>query len=161
MLFLNKHYARAHSPQYASSPRAFLLSLTTLAPPHALLVAHWGEDGAAVLSVPTREYFQSSGWAEPTVPDARNPAHAAQMQHQQQRRSAPGGLSDSLRPVSAPAISTPTADPDIANDDMDAPTDMDVKIAELSSKIDRLTEIILTMQRERSRDASQHTEPAT
>ena len=86
MLFLNKHYARAHSPQYASSPRAFLLSLTTLAPPHALLVAHWGEDGAAVLSVPTREYFQSSGWAEPTVPDARNPAHAAQMQHQQQRR---------------------------------------------------------------------------
>jgi hypothetical protein len=43
---------------------------------------------------------------------------------------------------------------------MDAPTDMDVKIAELSSKIDRLTDIILSMQRERSRDASQHTKPA-
>jgi len=62
VLFLNKHYARAHSPQYAASPRAFLLSLISLVPPHALLVAHWGEDGAAVLSVPSREYFQSSGW---------------------------------------------------------------------------------------------------
>ncbi|PCH34629.1 hypothetical protein WOLCODRAFT_106308 [Wolfiporia cocos MD-104 SS10] len=63
VIFLNKHYACAHSPQYAASPRAFLLSLTALVPPHALLVAHWGADGAAVLSVPTREYFQSSGWA--------------------------------------------------------------------------------------------------
>ncbi|KAI0704440.1 hypothetical protein C8T65DRAFT_654044 [Cerioporus squamosus] len=68
VIFLNKHYARAHSPQYASSPRAFLLSLTNIAPAHALLVAHWGNDGAAVLSVPTREYFQSSGWVEPNVP---------------------------------------------------------------------------------------------
>lgn len=78
-------------------------------------------------------------------------------QQYQQRRPATGGLSGTLRPVSAPAISP--ADPDIANDDMDAPTDMDVKIAELSSKIDRLTELVLSMQRERSRDASQHTEP--
>ncbi|KAI0808210.1 hypothetical protein C8Q74DRAFT_1313727 [Fomes fomentarius] len=74
VLFLNKHYARAHSPQYASSPRAFLLSLTNIAPPHALLVAHWGEEGAAVLSVPTREYFQSSGWVEPNVPPIPSPA---------------------------------------------------------------------------------------
>ena len=68
VIFLNKHYARAHSPQYASSPRAFLLSLTSIAPPHSLLVAHWGSDGAAVLSVPTKEYIQSSGWVEPSVP---------------------------------------------------------------------------------------------
>ncbi|GJE94107.1 hypothetical protein PsYK624_102750 [Phanerochaete sordida] len=68
VIFLNKHYARAHSPHYASSPRAFLLSLTTIAPPHALLVAHWGADGAAVLSVPTREYFQSSGWVDTSAP---------------------------------------------------------------------------------------------
>ncbi|CDO68506.1 hypothetical protein BN946_scf184998.g3 [Trametes cinnabarina] len=68
VIFLNKHYARAHSPQYASSPRAFLLSLTSIAPPHALLVAHWGSDGAAVLSVPTKEYFQSTGWVEPAPP---------------------------------------------------------------------------------------------
>ncbi|EKM51343.1 uncharacterized protein PHACADRAFT_263403 [Phanerochaete carnosa HHB-10118-sp] len=67
VVFLNKHYARAHSPHYASSPRAFLLSLTTIAPPHALLVAHWGSEGAAVLSVPTKEYFQSSGWVDPSV----------------------------------------------------------------------------------------------
>jgi hypothetical protein len=36
----------------------------SIAPPHALLVAHWGKDGAAVLSLPTKEYFQSSGWVE-------------------------------------------------------------------------------------------------
>lgn len=85
---------------------------------------------------------------------------SAYAHHHQQRRPV-GGLTAVLRPVSAPAISSPAADPDIANDDMDAPTDMDVKIAELSSKIDRLTEMIISMQRERSRDASQHTEPAT
>ncbi|KAG6908683.1 hypothetical protein DXG01_003697 [Tephrocybe rancida] len=64
VIFLNKHYAEANSPHYATTPRAFLLSLTSIAPPHALLVAHWGKDGAAVLSLPTREYFQSSGWVE-------------------------------------------------------------------------------------------------
>jgi hypothetical protein len=64
VIFLNKHYAQAHSPHYATTPRAFLLSLTQIAPPHALLVAHWGSEGAAVLSLPTREYFQSSGWVE-------------------------------------------------------------------------------------------------
>lgn len=61
---MNKHYAQANSPHYATTPRAFLLSLTSIAPPHALLVAHWGSEGAAVLSLPTREYFQSSGWVE-------------------------------------------------------------------------------------------------
>ncbi|KAJ7639869.1 hypothetical protein DFH06DRAFT_1001076 [Mycena polygramma] len=64
VLFLNKHYAQATSPSFATSPRAFLLSLTSIAPPHALLVAHWGSEGAAVLSLPTKEYFQSSGWVE-------------------------------------------------------------------------------------------------
>ncbi|KAG5643010.1 hypothetical protein DXG03_001748 [Asterophora parasitica] len=64
VLFLNKHYAEANSPHYATTPRAFLLSLTSIAPAHALLVAHWGKDGAAVLSMPTKEYFQSSGWVE-------------------------------------------------------------------------------------------------
>jgi len=28
------------------------------------LVAHWGSEGGAVLSLPTKEYFQSSGWVE-------------------------------------------------------------------------------------------------
>ncbi|KAH9927643.1 uncharacterized protein B0H18DRAFT_1084714 [Fomitopsis serialis] len=78
VVFLNKHYALAHSPQYAASPRAFLLSLTTLAAPHALLVAHWGEDGAALLSVPTREYFQSSGWV---AADSSSPSAAAMPVH--------------------------------------------------------------------------------
>jgi hypothetical protein len=68
VVFLNRHYAQAQSPAYASAPRAFLLALTRLAPPHALLVAYWGADGAAALSVPTREYFQSSGWSAPPTP---------------------------------------------------------------------------------------------
>ncbi|KAJ7104135.1 hypothetical protein B0H15DRAFT_918755 [Mycena belliarum] len=72
ILFVNKHYAQATSPNFATSPRAFLLSLTSIAPPHALLVAHWGAEGAAVLSLPTKEYFQSSGWVEerPKAPPA-------------------------------------------------------------------------------------------
>ncbi|KAH9895977.1 hypothetical protein C8Q73DRAFT_690339 [Cubamyces lactineus] len=74
VIFLNKHYARAHSPQYASSPRAFLLSLTGIAPPHALLVAHWGSDGAAVLSVPTKEYFQSTGWIDTSASTSAEPS---------------------------------------------------------------------------------------
>lgn len=37
------------------------------AAPHALLIVDWGAQGAALLSVPTREYLQSSGWIEPTV----------------------------------------------------------------------------------------------
>lgn len=82
-------------------------------------------------------------------PASSSSAYAHQ-QHQQQKRRVQGEL---LRPLSAPAIGIPSPDPDVANDDMDAPTDMDVKIAELSSKIDRLTEIILSMQK--------NTEPAT
>ena len=64
MLFFNKHYAQANSPHVETTPRAFLLSLSSIAPPHALLVAHWGSEGGAALSLPTKEYFQSSGWVE-------------------------------------------------------------------------------------------------
>ncbi|ROW14567.1 hypothetical protein VPNG_03267 [Cytospora leucostoma] len=60
-----------------------------------------------------------------------------------------------VRPSSAP-LPVVDAGADAANDDVDAPTEMDVRIAELSGKIDRLTEIILSMQRER--EASHHTE---
>jgi ketohexokinase len=34
-------------------------------PPHSLLVCDWGREGGAILSMPTREYFQSSSF----VPD--------------------------------------------------------------------------------------------
>ncbi|KAF8490661.1 hypothetical protein F5888DRAFT_1637991 [Russula emetica] len=40
VVFLNRHYAQAQSPAYASAHRAFLLVLTRLAPPHALLAAY-------------------------------------------------------------------------------------------------------------------------
>ncbi|CAN8102347.1 unnamed protein product [Discula destructiva] len=39
---------------------------------------------------------------------------------------------------------------DAANDDIDAPTDVEIKIAELSGKIDRLMEVILTMQQDKN-----------
>jgi len=42
-----------------------LLSLRTRVPQHALLVCSWGQEGSAILSAPTREYFQSSAF----VPD--------------------------------------------------------------------------------------------
>lgn len=41
--------------------------MCTHASSNALLVADWGAQGAALLSVPTREYFQSSGWVEPNI----------------------------------------------------------------------------------------------
>ncbi|KAJ8457659.1 hypothetical protein ONZ45_g18229 [Pleurotus djamor] len=54
----------------------------SLAAPHALLVAYWGSDGAAALSIPTKEYFQSSGWVEqrPPPPPAASPRHDNNLQ---------------------------------------------------------------------------------
>ncbi|CAA7266996.1 unnamed protein product [Cyclocybe aegerita] len=78
VLFFNKQYAQQNSPQYETTPRIFLLSLATIAPPHALLVAYWGKEGGAVLSLPTKEYFQSSGWVEdrpPPPPRNANETH--------------------------------------------------------------------------------------
>ncbi|KAF8626981.1 hypothetical protein AX15_004574 [Amanita polypyramis BW_CC] len=77
VLFVSKQYAQSVGPQYAASPRAFLLSLTASAARHALIVAHWGSEGAAVLSVPTKEYFQSSGWVEDKPPSPVKPKDAA------------------------------------------------------------------------------------
>ena len=88
---MNKHYAQAHSPHYSTTPRAFLLSLASIAPPHALLVAHWGSEGSAVLSLPTKEYFQSSGWVE-EKPLKTNGAGA-------QHHSQPSGTVTELRSV--------------------------------------------------------------
>lgn len=78
-----------HSSNYATTPRAFLLSLMSIAPPHALLIAHWGTEGAAALSLPTKEYFQSSGWVEERSPPPRG-------------RSRDEG--NHLRPDTAPAL---------------------------------------------------------
>jgi hypothetical protein len=68
VIFVNAHYAKAHSPAHAATPRSYLLSLaaSSCVAPHSLLIAYWGnKEGAAVLSLPTKEYFQSSGWARP------------------------------------------------------------------------------------------------
>ena len=68
VIFVNVHYAKAHSPAHAATPRSYLLSLaaSSSVASHALLIAYWGnKQGAAVLSLPTKEYFQSSGWVYP------------------------------------------------------------------------------------------------
>lgn len=51
--------------------------------------------------------------------------------------------------VVTPTTATTTEAAAAAHDDIDAPTDVELKIAELSNKIDRLTELMLAMQRER------------
>ena len=60
-----KQYALSQNAAY-TTPRPFLLALASSGrvPPHALLIAYWGTAGAALLSVPTREYLQSSGWVD-------------------------------------------------------------------------------------------------
>jgi len=92
-LFLNKQYAQANS-HYATTPRAFLLSLTSAAPPHALLVAHWGSEGAALLSLPTKEYFQSSGWVEEKPVSQPNPGPGNGSRDVQSVRSGSGYWAD-------------------------------------------------------------------
>lgn len=77
VIFFSKAYALTVSPHYATSPRSFLLSMSGNAPPHALLIANWGNDGNALLSLPTREYFQSSKWEAPPS----NPANRSTRNH--------------------------------------------------------------------------------
>ncbi|KAF9223372.1 hypothetical protein BS17DRAFT_796049 [Gyrodon lividus] len=60
-------YPTSPSPNSTPTPRAILLALARYAPPHALLVLDAGRDGAALLSLPTREYLQSSGWTQPPL----------------------------------------------------------------------------------------------
>lgn len=64
IIFFSHAYATA---QEYTAPRPFLLAMARLASPHALLCVEWGQSGCAMLSVPTKEYFQSS----PFVPDPR------------------------------------------------------------------------------------------
>ncbi|KDQ17383.1 hypothetical protein BOTBODRAFT_605486 [Botryobasidium botryosum FD-172 SS1] len=65
VIFFSKAYALAQS---FTSARAFLLSLIPRAPPHALLIVSWGTEGAALLSIPTREYLQASSFVPDVVP---------------------------------------------------------------------------------------------
>lgn len=63
------------SPNSTPTLRAILLSLARHARPHALLVLNAGREGAALLSIPTREYFQSSGWSPPPR-SSQNASHS-------------------------------------------------------------------------------------
>ncbi|QRV95657.1 PfkB family carbohydrate kinase [Ceratobasidium sp. AG-Ba] len=68
VVFFSHAYATA---QEYTAPRPFLLAMARFASPHALLCAEWGRAGCAMLSVPTKEYFQSSAF----VPDPRTQNH--------------------------------------------------------------------------------------
>lgn len=75
------------------TPRSFLLSQVPLVAPHALLFVFWDHDGGALLSVPTREYLQSSIWTENTpqlasVPGTPTPVASVE-QREQREQSAP------------------------------------------------------------------------
>ncbi|PVG01170.1 hypothetical protein CPB86DRAFT_781748 [Serendipita vermifera] len=70
VIFYSKAYALSVNPSTPASkltPRSFLLSQVPLVAPHALLLVHWDHEGGALLSVPTREYLQSSVWTDPAL----------------------------------------------------------------------------------------------
>ncbi|KAH7333970.1 hypothetical protein B0J17DRAFT_674906 [Rhizoctonia solani] len=71
VVFFSHAYASA---QEYTAPRPFLLAMARLAAPHALLCVEWGQSGCAMLSIPTKEYFQSS----PFVPDPRGTHRTAE-----------------------------------------------------------------------------------
>ncbi|KAG8819085.1 hypothetical protein FRC17_010616 [Serendipita sp. 399] len=80
VVFYSKAYALSVNPSTPAqklTPRSFLLSQVPLVSKHALLFVHWDHDGGALLSVPTREYLQSSVWTEPTAASAPNPSEQA------------------------------------------------------------------------------------
>ncbi|KAG9097416.1 hypothetical protein FRC06_007580 [Ceratobasidium sp. 370] len=70
VVFFSHAYATA---QEYTAPRPFLLAMARFAAAHALLCVEWGRAGCAMLSVPTKEYFQSSAF----VPDPRTQSHRA------------------------------------------------------------------------------------
>lgn len=62
------------------TPRSFLLSQVPFVAPHALLLVHWDHDGGALLSVPTREYLQSSVWTDIDAPKEPTPVPSVNQQ---------------------------------------------------------------------------------
>ncbi|KAG1821063.1 uncharacterized protein BJ212DRAFT_1337199, partial [Suillus subaureus] len=73
VIFLSAQTFPSLSNPGPPSPRAILLALARHAPPHALLVLYGGALGSALLSLPTREYLQSSSWSP--LPIGRSHAH--------------------------------------------------------------------------------------
>ncbi|KAF8752780.1 ketohexokinase [Rhizoctonia solani] len=71
VVFFSHAYASA---QEYTAPRPFLLAMARISAPHALLCVEWGQSGCAMLSIPTKEYFQSS----PFVPDPRGTHRTAE-----------------------------------------------------------------------------------
>ncbi|KAH7104178.1 hypothetical protein BKA62DRAFT_496988 [Auriculariales sp. MPI-PUGE-AT-0066] len=83
VVLFSKAFATA---QNFDAPRPFLLSMVALASPHALLVVNWGDAGAALLSVPTREYFQASSWSESDAEKRARSAHPPRPRSKSQSR---------------------------------------------------------------------------
>ncbi|KAG1843808.1 hypothetical protein DFJ58DRAFT_731476 [Suillus subalutaceus] len=79
VIFLSAQTFPSLSSPGPPSPRAILLALARHARPHALLVLYGGTLGSALLSLPTREYLQSSSWSP--LPIGRSHAHTSSNLH--------------------------------------------------------------------------------
>ncbi|KAG8853196.1 hypothetical protein FRB91_005288 [Serendipita sp. 411] len=113
VIFFSKAYALSVNPLTPAqklTPRSFLLSQVPLVSKHALLFVHWDHDGGALLSVPTREYLQSSVWTEPTM------ANTA-LNVSEQAQSTPAGTAVSQVPVNPPLDPRPDTQLSLGSDD--------------------------------------------
>ncbi|KAI5117948.1 hypothetical protein M0805_004713 [Coniferiporia weirii] len=100
VIFFSKQYALAQNAAY-TTPRPFLLALASSGriPAHALLVAYWGDAGAALLSVPTREYLQSSGWVDDSPVPSTMPRPLSTATTASSDVTSPGGASGAVGSV--------------------------------------------------------------
>jgi hypothetical protein len=86
--------------------------MVAVAAPHALLVVNWGDAGAALLSVPTREYFQASGWTETGAERRARPTTGDQKRSRSKSLSRPKASTSraaAISPISPHAISPTSA----------------------------------------------------
>lgn len=106
---------------------------------------HGATGGGSISGVPRRKTSRAGRML-------MRPASSSS-QGQQQRRVLSNRMSISaFEPLASTRLASVrafAATADASIDDVDAPTEVEVKISELSSKIDKLTEIILAMQREK------------
>lgn len=76
----------------------------------------------------------------PAPPPPHRPDSRPQSDHRPQMPSAQRTTADVIEPRPG------SREPRVEDDNMDAPTDVEVQIAELASKIDRLTTLVVALQ---------------
>ncbi|KAI1253582.1 hypothetical protein MGN70_005792 [Eutypa lata] len=96
-----------------------------------------GFEGFDSLRGPRR---QNSMKRPPAPPPPHRPDSRPQSDHRPQMPSAQRTTADVIEPRPR------SREPRVEDDNMDAPTDVEVQIAELASKIDRLTTLVVALQ---------------